>query len=1335
MHVLYLLLTLVVVAAILWFGMPWVFETIHEPFQGGPQATCKPPESIQVLPAAEESDDIQRYYERGRQIYNRLGYTESIKPNADRAFKDRIARTLLPELNEDIRKALVTVGVVPDGSRPVPPSAYPVVAADGTIQNKAAIYDPSNNWNQVKVVAGYVEERVPPTSLSEQEAQRCESVNRLTTSTAGGETETRPNPFKRADLCNLLGTRNAAGGIVDMNTTIAGCGVCIKDGSPITSSVVSRFSAAAMKFIGGLLFTNSDRDAYYASGSSSAEPSLGTCAPGYFFVLGEKDKCIRAANKLNCEEYGSTGGFGGGKSNDGQTDLDLSGSCVACVQSDKTTYIYNDPQQSTQASVQLRIAVPKGTGFNRVYYQTKGKGVANFGSFQYSDISGETLTINLPNAAPEDFIKLHFFQEFPHRPRGLEEVFFVSFNTDTDTTRKDDLNTYIKSGVFNGREFERSFDCKIATVEQLRDAYAKGSQVRNAGYAVVDAALNTYDTYTIHQYANYTDRQIPNHGLVGVQRLNDGSPQGVWCYGIKPRLDHLTPSIVDIRTLTSSVVKNFFEYLPLQNEDGLSAIAKENRYSQHGDIRSPQYRGVCMQFESSDRNIRRNIPAERFITMISNTVIRNADGSNAITDPLIYYSRNGTFADSQRILEPKPATEGMTDVQSDQYWLWDSDHKKSLFTVECKIPGIFLNPEYAEDLPKCPTGPLYTSKNLLNFVEFQACTNGLTDDCMKKLFESVGMGTTAGTWHPTKPEGAAALRFKDSAKTIERTPTELIDYLKTLRNTARGVGLPASFSPAQSSAEMNLASLRLIGREIIGPCETLVDQDGALTVQNKNGPLDATCLDQLYRQTYATGPSPATYQAIGDRYSGIRNDELALPEIQQEFPYRTCQPAGSWAPLRGNEVNQEAVDQINAAIATYKQSNAGKDSVVAARATLNTVYTDANSTTVDKETQRIAIERCYGIKKKEFVSNCQGVNVDSFRVILLDTFQMNDGMEIIRLRQIDREEQITISVQSLELSGNITTSESAIIQILTQDGTVVFAFFKNKNNPQFISMVKFQLLRGLADFNPVDQSGIPIIELISDGSKTITQNTTFTFPKNQTEAQTAWKNGGPVSNNYGIKNIVLNISYTAPQTLSTFATTSNNQIIQLVRDNRILTQRLAKGEPIEFNQIDLTPQLSYRDLVFPAPGTQKIRLESFVGQGWFLTQSGMVSNLDTRTTFTLKPSTVGSQTSTRENTAKVYQLEGSRNAFLTRTSSGGVQVGPVADINWNGAANSSWVILPALNQASAFVSLQLANYPTVFLITEIQPNGTYAPKCVDIGTNPTELQKALTCWRLYSSDL
>ena len=199
---------------------------------------------------------------------------------------------------------------------------------------------------------------------------------------------------------------------------------------------------------------------------------------------------------------------------------------------------------------------------------------------------------------------------------------------------------------------------------------------------------------------------------------------------------------------------------------------------------------------------------------------------------------------------------------------------------------------------------------------------------------------------------------------------------------------------------------------------------------------------------------------------------------------------------------------------------------------------------------------------------------------------------------------------------------------------------------------------------------------------------------------------------------------------------NTNAIVQLLGDgDRVLTQRLATSSTLEFNQIDVVPTLSYRDLEFPAQGNQRIRLESFVGQGWFLTIDGVKGEISktAATTFTLKPSTLfrsPSSLSPSSSVAKVYTLE-SGTTKLFRNSSNGIG----GTITTNIDANSSWVILPALNGASAFVSLQLANYPRVFLTTQVNADGSYTPLCVELGLKPTDLEKALTCWKLYPSDM
>ena len=296
MHVLYLLLTVVVVVAVLWFGMPWVFETIHEPFQG---SQCPSTDTIQVRStgSSDASDDWASYIERGKQVYNKLGYGESIKPDGERMFKDRITPEGLPGLNADIQKALVNVDILPD-TTPIPPSAYPNVTVrrqptnDMVLQqinsvtarineliqkeneylmnsnseiNIDKILDEKNrlnrelqdytlksgylnpyeisvsnisdvssaNWNKLRVQPGYVEERVPPTDLPSKDAERCEAVNIFTTYTAGGEIQDRKRT--RTDLCKMLGTRDATTGeYTGLQGELAGCGVCIKDGSPVS---------------------------------------------------------------------------------------------------------------------------------------------------------------------------------------------------------------------------------------------------------------------------------------------------------------------------------------------------------------------------------------------------------------------------------------------------------------------------------------------------------------------------------------------------------------------------------------------------------------------------------------------------------------------------------------------------------------------------------------------------------------------------------------------------------------------------------------------------------------------------------------------------------------------------------------------------------------------------------------------------------------------------------------------------------------------------------------------------------------------------------------------
>jgi hypothetical protein len=784
------------------------------------------------------------------------------------------------------------------------------------------------------------------------------------------------------------------------------------------------------------------------------------------------------------------------------------------------------------------------------------------------------------------------------------------------------------------------------------------------------------------------------------------------------------------------IVANFYQYLALTNEDGLTAQNRLDRFSQYGDVyQTPQYRGICIQFESTDGT--RAIPAETFLMSVNDVALRNAEGQKIPgVDPLSLYSRNGTFADSFRIVSPKPTTDDK--LLSNQYWLWYSSHTESGFKIQVKIPGIFSVPQYAEDLSKCPTGPLYTSATMLNFVEFNACSEGTSLSCVQSLYTKAG-GTPQGTWFPTAIDQPAEVVFKDSKKTIRRSPEEVLEYLREEKAIAVGNSpILAALTAEEKATRMNLASTRLMGGSVVSPCQTVVDAPGGLVIQNLQGTLSAKCLDEIYRQTY-DGFAPTTYTGIGERYSGIRKDELALPEIQQEFPYRTCQPTGSWAPIKANgEVNDGAIAEINAAIAAF-----GGDSVVAARGVFNRVYQDANGAT-DKTVQQVAIERCYGVKKKEFVSNCQGIAIDEFRICIVKAVPTT-YTEVIS-HNVNTIDLSNVSILSTDLTGRwigrAIDSKIVLFEYPTSATEKEYIIVVQDPDPRWIKMLKIRLRKVAVALDktrpPSNENTIQVIQISLNSARHISASTT-TFPTTSDAVTLLWNSGTTTEvvlddneRGYGIKNITLSVR--TAETISSFTTRSTDQIIQLVKNNRVLTQRLATGSTLEFNQIDVVPVMYYRDLVFPPTGSQRIRLESFVGQGWFLNVDGTISN-QKASTFTLQSSSSflsPSSLSPSSTVAKIYRLTSAGIRLIRNPANG---IGGMIAGQWNIDANSSWVILPALNGASAFVSLQLANYPRVFLTTQVNTDGSYTPLCVEFGQELTEIEKALTCWKLYPSDL
>lgn len=1044
-----LILVTIILVAVLSFLLPWASKKMAEPFQGRETFTspsCPPPppgvgEPTPAPPDMTLTDEFKALVKRGQERYNRLA--DTLTPDAV-PFPTRMATaTGLNTLNADIRKALETGEFIPTAIRNrLPASTFTLnkaPAPNDTIVDSITFSGPipmdaRHNLSGLGRTTSYVEERIPARDANYDKALNCQATNNNPTPPGGASVR-----LYRTDLCSKLAPTDTS---LD-----AECGVCIKGTEPYKRNPAS-FNWGAIPFFGGLFASAKDK------ARTPARPTIGQCAPGFFFVKGQQDACLAAARRLNCDEYGTNG----------ETAEKLSENralqCMACPRGALTDltlssgipYIYHDATDNTgplvngfrpfkATAIRLRFAVPSGTGRTHIYIMhipnngAQGS-VINIGQpielgltqNQKTEFSYDLATI-LPRIAPKDRIKFFVYQEFPHRPRGPSEVFFVS-----------------QAGGFTAEAaatFATSIDCLVATEAQLKSPETTGLQVCDVGWASGASGqmvrMTKISTPLINRESTSANRCVLNAPAGGaiVGGPSPNTVPGVWCYGIKPKLAFVTnpttvpSSLNPTTTIFTTAVAPFYTYYTQTNDAQVTAGDKLTRAFQNGDDNgAPNYRGIAVQIEmnesgaSADTVNRRRESAELFMTGVYSNDLDNATFTNfynsntmamektldarlySTANPTGIYRRAGTFSTSSQIDAPKPST--ASKMIENAYWIWGRDHESNKFVFEVEVPGYFRDPQTAEDNVKCNRGPMLVDRKFINMMMSSACNAGPNSlDCISEIFRRVGGNLARGTWSPQHPqngpENIRRLYYADYPDlSSPRTVSEIEAFLQTYADRAqkaRGFSEDAN-TPELRRREMNEASRYLYGSDAISPCERIVETtndqgQSVFVVTSMAAPFSADCLDFMYRRTTgeATASMPgATYNDIRMRYSGIAPNEPAADSLRTDFPYQTCQASGSWAPIgQDGKVNTVAVTEINRAIADICNApsssgcvegpNSTSRSVFKAAAVFNNIYQNSyGGAGITENQQATALERCYGIRKKTNPVRCTGLNVSQIRI-------------------------------------------------------------------------------------------------------------------------------------------------------------------------------------------------------------------------------------------------------------------------------------------------------------------------------------------------------------------
>lgn len=1322
MNLLYIVLATLLLVAVLTFVGPWVNQKIAEPFQGS-SAGCPvlPPSEADVPPPSMDPVTFQKYVEEGRSANNRTAgmllepaVNELNKINSGpSSFNTMLQQALTTSMVEptvperpysDLRDVLPVLGSPQDmgivkGFRPI---------VGYTMSPSGAGPDMSQPYTFFGRTKSYVEESIPLTGGLADDVRKCERVNAFADGTGGSVKKNRDR------LCSALND----------GTLAATCGVCLKAGTTYTQEanrsvlgISESLKDKLTNFIGGLFLSDRDRKRQKAAtplGRPTAyKPSAGSCADGYFFVAGQEDACRRASQQLACQEYGTNGGFKATSrtvTEDGLTPTDLLGKCVACQQDPTCAYLVS---AGGEQPLRVRIVTPTGTGNTVVYYRLGSSGLVA----QQVIEAGQAQSIEFPKSKPDDVLEFTVYQEFPHRPRGQEEVFFADF-----------------SGTFEeAQQYCKRLGATVATLDQLQAAYNAGAQVLPAGFADDGAA------YTIYQFDDFDEGSGADKNLVkgqgrGVRRAKEA--KGVWCYGIKVPKTFYSQATEGNQTVFTQApnIRNWFEYIKRTNDKLLSDEDIQGVYSQFGNnMDGANYRGILIQLESGtdvkELQMRRRDSGERYIVKVGDTEI--TDTSITLEKKLReYYSRNGLFETSQKIVQPKPNTPNLAGVPliASQFWLWSIDHKSNKFKFHVQIPGYFRDPEYAEDLQKCPTGILFSNQNGIDRGTRSACEEGTTDKCLSEIFKRMGGDPVKGDLGPDNPVNGETnrkiLRYSDfilpsgiqstKAETglTERAIDEIEAFLRPYSENARGLNLPLKLPGEQSEVYnrrlmdvMRNAQRVMFGRSGGGPCDTLSQNPttGAYmisskttlnlskTIDPKNAASDADiqCLQSIYNDK-------DTYTSVTNAYSGVQNNEIAAQFVRDAFPFQACQPTGTWAPIKPDgSVDPDVIEQIKSATRMLAPSAADSAlSVTAIRSVFNDVHNKANTST-DLTGQQTNMERCYGIVRKELPSNCKGILVSAVR-ILPSVYRYNS---------------------------TIRTScggAYAAIRIIEKNGIVV----KDSNGicvgtPTYIA--KYNTLNGMQPNFAIDASGV-YVDKLPTGAYDIRKSAvtlSFSTPKN-----------------------VQAIDYTVPA--GNCSESVQGMVFQLLDTdtNKVLVQKVLSDisgvskTTLFFNNDDLIPVIPFETITTEL----EVRFESAMFPDMYLryntrnTPSSTMFEikLTLDSVFIIKEDLNGSK---RNRVCSIYHKSSAlylsfdpkakKLLFITKDE---------ADISKRSWA--SWAIQPAINGSRTHIMLESANYPSYFLVpTEYKDApGIVSVEQLSFAGEDTHFDQFRTCWALTPSN-
>lgn len=845
--------------------------------------------------------------------------------------------------------------------------------------------------------------------------------------------ETLPPPsaiIAEAKKCQTLKGRDACSALNDPNFNK--CGICILKGTPWSPSDPNPDEG---KWIGGLLVLPEDRklaEANAGKGKPIYQATVGECPGGYLHV--NTDICTKEANRQDCLEYGTSGGFGTPTTDSDGNVTGYSGigvtaegktptTCAQVPSAGSDQYIY-DPK-NRNATINLRVAFPTGTGYHRIRVYDSNKKIV--GSAEGTDA---VLVAPISKVQELNKYRVYIGMETPQMGRGQSELFlFKRQLTPQPTPMSDDKQVF---------EICRSIGASAARGRLYDPSYNAGGQ------ALVPGWPETFSLTTLLQ-AN-----IPGvgKGKPGANYTDSGGVGDSWCVGVKP-----PPNKGDTELNLNSTPYPFFTPADNASPSQRTSPMLWSKY-EDGDYQAQGLRAFVAQWETtSDTKATRVIPFEPTITGvgINNKPKVDKDGYKTFNN----LRRFGAFATSKQIGSPR--AKDHPNILTNQFWIWSSESSKASVYFDVQLPNTFLDAYYTEDRAISKAGPLIGQPFSMTLMATSPClaagqvAGKYSMKCLLSMFIGAGGDPYAGKL-ATENGGLAQLNnYGDgSMDTISAYLNGLFTMITTGRDAnGKRVGLNSNgtLNPIKSRNTINAASQLMFGYNMVSPCEYLTEDDGGNIVINvqpssAGGTLDALCMDYLYMNTYSSksreqgsdnvsGSSIRnTYTnypvSLSDRHSGLRSGE-GKKEDRDKFPFQACQRSGTLSPLKpdGETVNHDAVKYVNSQ--AYPLTKAGYRMVDAVQLIYDSWHKTANYWSNDMVLEagaggRTAAKNMASVAETA-VRMCYGINKS------VDSSSQNNNCGA-RARYV----RVLASMEYLDQSWCLQIPQ---IQIFTTDGTEV----------------------------------------------------------------------------------------------------------------------------------------------------------------------------------------------------------------------------------------------------------------------------------------------------------